>query len=547
MTTRSLLASLAAFTATAAACGGGAYRPFPARPPMWEDGDKAPIKKPKKYVAPEIWDTVDNTLFRPLVETLAVTTAKRAVNVNSLDEVPDSAWFTNRSAESFADVEAIRRGACVGDPPDPAGPWTVKAGKPDGANPGFVVVSADGRKYMFKPDLKRSGERQSTADLIGTRAYYAAGYYTACTLITYVDPKTFQLAPDAEAKDFVGDPIPFTPGMLEGAIRDAIRDDQGRIRGELSQFVEGAPIGPWVDFGTRPDDPNDVVAHEDRRELRGSYVLAAWLGHYDAREQNSLDAFIETGDGVGYVRHYMFDFGDCLGSQSAWDRVSHRRGHAYEVEWSLAFVELVTLGVVDRPWRDPHRNPVGTMLNFFNDAPFAPDRYRTAYPYGPFTRLTEADAAWGARILARISPAAIHGLVAEARLTDPLVAAELERVLLGRRKKLLQRFLTVLSPLTRPRVTDDGRLCLADARADGGLISVPGALTARAIDGLATDAALPITDGEPGERCIGGLPAGAGMPAYVVLEARVDKTKPMQIHLYADQGHYRVAGLDRQE
>ena len=51
---------------------------------------------PDVYVSPLMWDGTDNMVFRPLSEMVGVERHGEAVNVNSLDEVPDSSWFTNR-------------------------------------------------------------------------------------------------------------------------------------------------------------------------------------------------------------------------------------------------------------------------------------------------------------------------------------------------------------------------------------------------------------------------------------------------------------------
>ncbi|MEO7096737.1 MAG: hypothetical protein ABI175_25995 [Polyangiales bacterium] len=536
MTTRRILA-----LTLLSACG-AALRPFPRSEPMRADADMVPFApKPTKYKSPEIWNTVDNTLFEPLVKVLAVDRVPRALNVNAFDEVPDSSWFTNRIDTLVRDPDAFVRGPCTAPTPDAAGPWTVIGGKPNGANPGFMVKHASGQTFLFKLDGGTQGERASTADVIGSRIYYAAGYNAPCNRIAYIDPATFVLSPKAKAENFVGDEIPFTQQMLEAALAKGIRSPEGRIRGGLSQLLDGKPLGPWKDWGTRADDPNDVIAHEERRELRGSYVFGAWLGHYDAREQNSLDMWIETTGGLGYVKHYMLDFGDCLGSGSAWARVTSRRGHAYELDWPVAFVEIVTLGLLDRPWRDPQESTAGPTLGTFTPEVFTADGYRTAYRYGPYTRVTEADGAWGARILAQISPALIRALVADAYLSDPAVATELERSLLGRRAKLLRRYLTGLSPLARPHIDDHGQLCMVDARRDGGL--AVSAVQARVLSPDGTPALSVVTDVVAGETCVD-VPVPGGDEVTVV-EIQAVGTRPVRVHLYASDAKLRIAGIER--
>jgi hypothetical protein len=521
-------------------------RRFPVRAPMLVDPDSAPFSpRPAKFVSPEIWDTVDNLAFEPLVHALSLSGIRRAINVNALDEVPDSSWFTNRvdqlaaAASASGDLAPWTRGACAQPPPDFAGPWTVIGGKPNGANPGFLVEHVSGRRFLFKLDGGREGERPGAADVIGSRLYYVAGYYAPCNRIAFLDPATIRLSPTATAEDFVGDKIPFTQQMLIAALARGMRGPGNTVRGGLSELLEGKPLGPWTDFGTRPDDPNDVVPHEHRRELRGSYVLAALLSHYDAREQNSLDVWISQGDsGAGFVRHYMLDFGDCFGSQSASDRVSRRRSHAYELEWTLAFTELVTLGLLPRPWRNPSYGPGGATLGYYAAEPFDPERFRTAYPYGPLSRVTEADAAWGARILARIPVAALTATVAEAQLSSAVVRDALVRALLGRREQLLRRFLGKLSPLALPRL-DGGRLCVSDSWVHAGL----GSRAARPLRAQLDGAALAISDGAGAAESCAALPA---TPApYQIVTLSSGPEHPLRVHLAAADGGYLVVGLER--
>ena len=75
------------------------------------------------------------------------------------------------------------------------------------------------------------------------------------------------------------------------------------------------PVGGYPQEGVRPDDPNDVIPHEDRRDLRGARVFFAWLNNVDIKEDNSVDTWVEDPrtPGKGHVRHHLIDFGNSLG------------------------------------------------------------------------------------------------------------------------------------------------------------------------------------------------------------------------------------------
>ena len=104
-------------------------RPFAARAPFVRDTDlrsyaarchREPSKKdpehvactPETYVSPLAWDGLDNAIFRPFAHVFAVDNPGQAPNANSLDEVPDSAWFTNRLGARAVDLDELSRGAC---------------------------------------------------------------------------------------------------------------------------------------------------------------------------------------------------------------------------------------------------------------------------------------------------------------------------------------------------------------------------------------------------------------------------------------------------
>src|SRR4029453_809433 len=65
----------------------------------------------------------------------------RAKDINTIDEVPDSSWFTNRIGATTVTIDDIVRGANRGAPPDPSR-WVILREKPSGAHPGFTARDA---------------------------------------------------------------------------------------------------------------------------------------------------------------------------------------------------------------------------------------------------------------------------------------------------------------------------------------------------------------------------------------------------------------------
>ena len=99
---------------------------------------------------------------------------------------------------------------------------------------------------------------------------------------------------------------------LDVALASLIARPDGSYRGIASLFLSGVPVGPFAYSGTRDDDPNDIIPHELRREIRGFQVLASWFNHVDVKEANTFDAYVTEGN-RGFVRHHFIDFGSTMG------------------------------------------------------------------------------------------------------------------------------------------------------------------------------------------------------------------------------------------
>lgn len=405
-------------------------------------------------------------LLQPASRFLAVSPGREATNVNALDEVPDSSWFENRIGRGRMSPAAVARGPCKDAPLDPAGPWTIVSGKSDGDYPGFVIEDAQRRRYLLKFDGAIQAPRASASEMVVSRLYHAAGYDVPCYELVDFAESALRIAPAAETKGFAGKKRPFSKQHMKAALKKAIRHADGRYRGVASRWLPGKPLGPWLYDGSLDGDLNDVVPHEDRRELRASRLLAAWTNNFDQRVGNTAAVWMETGGGRGYVRHAVIDFGAALGSLDGRGSLYRirRRGHAYDLDVGQILVDYASLGIVSRPWDAVAKTPADPIFGFFGVELFDPDGWRPPYPNPAFQRMSRRDGAWMARILARFEPAHVAAAVARGGL--PADARRfLSRVLRGRRDAILDAYLFGVSPLTEPSVVARGErteLCLTD-------------------------------------------------------------------------------------
>lgn len=547
-----------------AGCGAG-LRHFPLEEPLWEDPDQQSFPgTPEEYESPFGWDAADQTVFRPISRFFAVDPAGEAVNVNSMDEVPDSSWFQNRIGMEHMTPDALASGSCPEDRLDPeGGPWRVTDAKPNGANPGFIIEDPQERKWLMKFDGHEQPERATSADVVGSRVYHAAGYYTPCNIVVFFDRDILELDPEAEAETDAGDEVPMEQHHVEKVLAAGVRLEDGRYRASASLFLSGKPLGPWKYQGVRDDDPNDVVPHEDRRDLRGMYVLASWINHFDVREQNTLATWMETDDGRGYVRHNFIDFGDSFGSLWDYEGISRRLGHAYYLDIPYVLEDFVTLGLIERPWDRAQYGEAGLALGYFGVDRFVPDRWRPGYPNPAMGRVSERDAAWMARIIAHIDDEDVAIMIGEAHIQNDVMREELARILRGRREKILRRWLGNLSPLTHPRLAEGeagAELCMVDLAVAGGVTAAERRRYAgRAFVG-ASLAPVPLSDlratGDPEAHVCTRLPevpgANEGDPRYLVVDLAgvtgeaPQELRPARVHLYHLGGaRYRIVGLER--
>ncbi len=433
------------------ACGSDVRR-FPLASPLWEDPDRNHVpKRPSEYFSGLWGDALDQGFFRPLASIFAFPLSHEARNVNAVDEIPNSSWFTNRIGLHPMTPAEAARGPCKGAPLDPTqGPWIITGAKSGGATPGFAIKTPSGR-YLLKVDGFVGPQRATSADVIGSKIYWAAGFNTPCNTIVYFKKSILKIGKNATAKAPLGRKTKLTGKIVNQVLSMAFRLKDGQIRMSASKFVPGKPLGPFRYEFTRSDDPNDVIPHQDRRELRGSRLLAAWLSHVDAREQNTLDLWAQV-KGRRFIKHYILDWGDCLGFRWGADAFNRRRGHSYYVDPWHMLQDFLSLGIVSRPWHRARINKEAELFGYFVVRDFVASRWKPGYQNPAFLRMTFRDALWMTRIISRFTDAHLRAIVGEAKLRDKRSARYLLRTLIGRRDKILAEYLTRYAPLSRFRL-----------------------------------------------------------------------------------------------
>jgi hypothetical protein len=425
--------------------------------PLWSDDDRA-------FDASKVVAIEDTNGYDFLINTFGSPGERRDVrapNVNTVDEAPDSSWFTNRIGRREMTVAEVVKGPDRAERVSLEG-WVVSGGKGAGIQPGFRMSDPIGQIYQIEVDPPSNPELASAVEIIGTAFYHAMGYNTVDVYIVNIDRAALVISDRATIRDPLnGKRRPMKKSDLDVVFNQAARLPDGRYRVLVSRFAPGKPLGNFRYYGTRPDDPNDIVTHEHRRELRGARVFGAWLNHDDSRGINSLD-MLETSDGRAWVKHYMFDFGSILGSGTVYAQ-RHRPGNEYIFEQRPGWLTLATLGAYIRPWMLIDYPDVPSSIGRLEAKAFDPEKWKPEYPNPAFDNMRPDDAFWAARIVSRFNDEMIAAVVRKAEYSDPRATQYMTQVLIARRDKVLATWLNHVCPAVDPVLSTDGAFTFTNA------------------------------------------------------------------------------------
>ena len=178
-------------------------------------------------------------------------------------------------------------------------------------------------------------------------------------------------------------------------------------------------IGPW-DFGQ--------LGHADWRELRGAGLLAAWLGWFDTRFDNTRLRIVKQNDEVR-LAHYFTDLGGVLGETGGWLFSRGESPNAFP--WTFTRPPL---------WQGPHRLARPLRLQGYRPIAFT----------AAFAAMTIDDARWMGRLLGRLTEQQVVQALVASGYDSAEVRLYTEKLLSRRDRMLIDLGLSGEIPLYRP-------------------------------------------------------------------------------------------------
>jgi hypothetical protein len=535
----------AALLAILGLIGSGAFaaesaRKFYPDDPLLREPAPRPVTKVEPRKVDDIYDFLENMYATPRrAEKVVREGPHPARDINTLGDVPDSAWYTNRHFVRRMSLEELQRGPGNTTPPAANEDWLIVGAKSDGVMPGFVIEDGHKNRYMLKFDPPRFPELCSAADVIGSKAFYALGFDTPENYIVHFRRENLKISPGVQWRDPSGKKHPLTERVLDEMLQPQSKTADGTYRGLASRWIAGDIIGPFSYHGMRTDDPNDTVPHEDRRELRGLRVFAAWLNHQDTRSINTMDSLI-TENGVRYLKHYLLDFGSILGSDGVGPKPTWS-GHQYAIDRKGAAFQVVTLGLLPPRWaRSDYPNLGGVGL--FDSWSFDPVAWKPNYPNPAFLLMDVEDGFWGAKQVASFTDDEIRALVQAGEYSDPRATEWVAECLIKRRDKIAEAWFSQALPLDRFRLVD-GALAFDDLAQGRG--AAPHEYTLKWVSYDRGGSATPLPDAV-GRQAPPLRADTAYLAATIALANAADPCpRPVTVYLRPRSGALEVVGIDR--
>ncbi len=515
------------------------YRDDPiSREPESQDASPAAVS--------EIGDLYEMT-YNLFVQPGYKPSGRRAQNLNTVDEVPDSSWFTNRIGARSLTIDEVVRGPIVGAPPDPSR-WVIVRQKTSGSHPGITARDAKGETWFLEFDPSSYPEGATGAVMMATKFFWALGYNQVESFLTSFDPKHMEFDPNATIRRPNGKRTPFTRDDIDALLEQVARKPDGTYRVVAGRLLPGKILGNFRYEGTRPDDPNDLVPHELRRDLRALRVFGAWTNLTDLKSRNTLDTLL-TENGHPIVKHWLQDVGSTFGMCN--DRYEWDLSWEHFYQGNTTAKRLFSFGFALSPWQTV-KYVEGRSIGKFEGDRFDPREWRPQTATTAYMELRDDDAFWAAQRIAAFSEEMIRAIVHTGEFGDAAAEKALGDIMIKRREKIMQTYLPVVNPIVEPRLAND-RLTFDNAAVAADIAKAPEAYRASwfGFDNV-TGATRLLSDTSSATTTI---EAPAGLPTTVDSFIAVDITansrehaawqKPVRTYFRRESNGWKLVGLER--
>ena len=513
--------------------------------PIWREPITQDVKNAARYEPDLAYQTIENLFLTPGDPVLG----QRAKNINTVDEVPDGPYFVNRATRMTLTPAIVARAANTDNGPAP-GKWTVVSAKSDGVTPGFTIRDSKNTLWFIKFDPPGWRTMATGSEVVAAKLFWAAGYHTAEYHIGALEPLNLVIGKDTRITPPGEMPRPMNHGDIEWLLQRAVRDSDGTYRVILSKAAPGRPVGRIRFDGTRADDPNDVIPHEHRRELRGYFVFAAWLNHVDAKGINSLSSLI-TENGRSFIRHYLLDFGSALGSAAVGPREGWEGYEALVEEPGEIGKRVLSLGFKVPVWRtqDYFQSPsIGRLPR--DHSKWDPQSWWPHITNAAFRHMRPDDTFWAATKVAAISEDMIRAAVAEGRFNDGESEKFLAKAIIDRRLRILQTFLPKVNPVVDPAIDAKGRLTFRNVAVEAAVADrAPGYRALWYTFDNASDTATLVTTTEETQSpmLMPAMPAAEYIKVDIAAVGGPEAwTRPVSAYFRRNSGNWILVGFERQ-
>ena len=424
--------------------------------------------------------------------------------------------------------------------------------KKEGDAPGFTIRDSAGETWFLQFDPKSNPEGATAAALIANRIFWTLGYFQAEYYLSELRPEQLQIDPKATFTPPSGRKRSLKLKDLQPVLNRAAREPDGSYRVFVSRLLPGKVLGGFRYYGTRSDDPNDVIPHENRRELRALQVFGAWTNLVDMKAMNTMDTLI-TENGRTRVRHYLLDVGSTFG-MGANGPHEWTEGYEHLFEGDKLLKRLITFGAYIEPWQTvPYQE--NRSVGRFEGSHFEPEAWKTRVPVSAVLRSRDDDNFWAARRVMAFSDELIRAIVKTGQFSDPAAEKLLADVLIRRRDRIGEVYLTGINPLMNFSLDHSGVLTFENAAVKSGVAKAPASYAASWSEFDNTTGAMrPLGETKGSGESV---PAVSSLPVtlgtFVTVEVRaVDPphsswTKPVRTTFRRMESGWKLVGLERME